>query len=485
MTRILRNRAMIAAALAVSVAIPLTSLAAQDAEPAGEQVALTIYNQGTALVQDRRVFTFDEGVSTINFTDVAAGIDPTSVQFVSLTDPSGTFVLEQNYVYDLVNSGALLERYLDQQIQITTNDGTVFIGQLLSGRNGEVILRDASGQVFVVSLSNVRDIQFPELPGGLITRPTLRWLVQASAAGEQTVELTYLTSGMNWSADYVVLLENGNTALDLNGWVTLNNGTGTAFTDAIVKLVAGDVNRLPVEGRIAEAELMMMDSMAAAPSSQVAQREFYEYQLYEIQRPVTVGANETKQVEFVSGIDVPANTIYVYNASQPYYGYPIYDQYYDTGITTVSNFLEFSTGEENGLGADLPAGRMRVYQEDVDGSALLIGENQIGHTPMGEDVRILLGNAFDLVGERVQTDFRMLGNTVLEETYSITLRNRKDDETVVIRVPENLFRWTNWEILASSVPFERTSANTIEFAVEVPPNGETVLTYTVRYTFPQ
>jgi hypothetical protein len=206
--------------------------------------------------------------------------------------------------------------------------------------------------------------------------------------------------------------------------------------------------------------------------------------LYEIGRPVTIGDNETKQVEFVVGTEVPATTYFVYSSNPYFYGYggPITDPGYGlTGVTDVANYLEFSTGEENGLGADLPAGRMRVYQEDVDGAALLIGENYIDHTPEGETVDIFLGNAFDLVGERIQTNFQLLSATVLEETYEIRLRNRKDEDTVEIRVPEQLFRWSNWEILNASHEYEKIDSSTIEFRVEVPPQGETVITYTVRY----
>src|SRR5690606_14932068 len=335
---------------------------------------------------------------------------------------------------------------------------------------------------------DIRDLRFPELPGGLITRPTLRWLLQSGTDGDQQVELTYLTSGMNWSADYVVLLATDNASLDLNGWITLNNTSGASYTDATVKLVAGDVNRLSVPRTLPNTAGGMLPTPSPMPTLGpiVEQRNFYEYNLYEIQRPVTVVDNETKQVEFVSGTNVPANTFYVYNASTPFYGSLVTDQYYgQTGITDVQNYLEFTTSEENGLGADLPAGRIRVYQEDIDGAALLIGENRIDHTPEGEEIEIFLGNAFDLVGERTQTDFRLLGANVLEETYEIRLRNHKEDQTVEIRVPEHLFRWSNWEILNASADYTRIDSNTIEFRVEVPPQGETVITYTVRYSWPR
>lgn len=475
------------------MALTVGAVSAQEATdtpetPARDGVSLAIYNQGTALVQDRRTFTFQEGLNVINFTDVASGIDPTSVTFVSLTDPEGTVVLEQNYVYDLVNSAALVQRYIDERIVVITIDGTEYTGTLLSGNSGDIILRQDDGQVIVISPANIRDIRFPDLPGGLITRPTLRWTIQAAQAGEQQVELTYLTSGINWTADYNLLLATDNASLDLNGWVTLNNGSGAAYNEALVKLVAGDVNRLPDNGMLARTEMMDMAMAAPTASPQVSQRNFSEYKLYEIARLVTVGSNETKQVEFVSGADIPATTYYVYDASQPYYygGSPVIDQYYgQTGITNVQNYLEFSTDEDGGVGAALPAGRVRVYQQDIDGSALLIGENSIDHTPEGEDVSLFLGNAFDLVGERTQTNFNLLAGNVLEETYEIRLRNHKAEGSVEVRVPEHLFRWSNWEIVSSSMDYTQVDSNTIEFRADVPADGETVITYTVRYTWPQ
>ncbi|MCC6616530.1 MAG: DUF4139 domain-containing protein [Anaerolineae bacterium] len=471
--------------LGLSFAGTSTPVQAQDAGELGsDAVSLTVYNQGTALVRDRRTFALDSGLNTVDFTDVASSIDATSVNFTSLTDPQGTVVLEQNYIYDLVDSSALLNRYLDQNIEIVTTDGTVYEGQLLSGR-GELIIRAEDGQVFVVRMNEVRDIRFPDLPGGLITRPTLRWLLESATGGDQQVELTYLTGGVSWTADYNLLLATDNQSLDLNGWITLSNTSGTAYRDAQVKLVAGDVNRVPQPQVRSD---MVMEAMAApAPTQAVEQREFYEYQLYEIARPVTVGNNETKQVEFVNGANVAANTFFVYEGGGPFYGYygPISDQYYgQMGITDVQNYLEFSTGEDSGLDADLPAGRVRVYQEDVDGAALLIGENSIDHTPSGENIQIYLGNAFDLVGERTQTNFQIISRNVVEETFEIRLRNRKDADTVEIRVPEHLYRWSNWEILNANMEYTKVDASTIEFRPQVEPGGETVITYTVRYTFP-
>lgn len=457
-------------------------------DPVENGVSLTVYNTGSALVQDRRTFSLTQGDNIINFTNVASTIDATSVSFVSLTDPDGTYVVEQNYVYDLVDSYALLDRYLDQVIQVTTQDGTVYIGQLLSGRNGDIILRQENGEVVVINISNARDIKFPELPDGLITRPTLRWLLYSATGGDQQVALTYLANGLSWTSDYTLLLANDNKTLDLNGWITLTNTSGTAFADAKLKLIAGDVNRLPQYQERDFFEEDAMPTMAQGAPAPVEQRDFSEYKLYEIPRPVTVGNNETKQVQFVTGTGVTATTYYVYNSSPTWYsyGYVLDDRYYgQTGVTDIQNYLSFNTGEDGGVGAALPAGRVRVYQEDVDGAALLIGENMIDHTPKGEELQLLLGNAFDLVGARTQTDYKLIAGNVIEETYEITIRNRKENEAVEVRVPENLFRWSNWEIIATSQDYTQLNSNTIEYRVEVPANGEVKITYTVRYTYPR
>lgn len=439
-------------------------------------------------MRDRRTVELNAGLNTLDFTDVTAEIDATSVTLATPDDPDGALVLEQNYLYDLVGAAALLNRYLEQTIDITTQDGEHFSGQLLSAHNThEIILRLDDGRVLYLTGDKIRDIRFPSLPGGLITRPTLRWLLHSEKAGARALELTYLSGGMNWTADYNLLLATSNRTFDLNGWVTLTNTSGATFTDAQVKLVAGEVRRLPSPRREKGRMVLEEPILYAAAELPVAQRELFEYQLYEITRPVTVANRETKQVEFVAGQAVPANVYYVYAPYLHFGGYadtPILKRWaFNPDTTQVTTRLEFSTGEERGLGKDLPAGRIRVYQADSDGAAVLIGENTLKHTPKGEIVDIELGKAFDLVAERTQTDFRQLKKNVLEEDYAIRLRNRKDAQTVQIRVRERLFRWSNWEIRTSSHPFTKLNSSSIEFRPDVPPGGETVVTYTVRYSW--
>ncbi|HFD38254.1 MAG TPA: DUF4139 domain-containing protein [Anaerolineae bacterium] len=329
----------------------------------------------------------------------------------------------------------------------------------------------------------MKEFTFPALPEGLITRPTLVWQVEAAQGGSQDVEVTYLTNGVNWQATYNVILADDEKSLDLTGWVTLDNQSGTSYRDAKLKLIAGDIHRAPTRGYADE--VPAYKAMEAAPAPPVEERAFFEYHLYEVQRPVTVKDRQTKQIEFATASDVPADKFFVYDGSQTrFWGYyePLSDPSY--GIATnkkVMVMIEFDNSEEAGLGIPLPKGTLRVYKNDVDGSTLLIGEDAIDHTPKDETVRLYIGDAFDIVGERVQTDFKVDTNKRrMDEAFEITLRNHKDED-VEVRVVEHLYRWSEWQILESSQEYDKKDSQTIEFRVPVKANGEAVVTYTVRY----
>ena len=448
-----------------------------------EGLELAVYNQNLALVKDLRNLDLSGGLNEVRFVDVASQIDPTSVHFRSLTDPEGTVVLEQNYEYDIVGSAKLLSKYVDQEIAVVTEDGQEYVGTLLSGAD-DVILEAANGQVTVLKLDRIKEFTFPALPEGLITRPTLVWQVESVEGGTQDVEVTYLTGGVNWKSDYILVLADDDKSLDLDGWVTLDNRSGTSYEDAKLKLIAGDIHRAPTADYVVEKE-MVFEAAAAVPAPQVEERGFFEYHLYEVQRPVTVKDQQTKQIEFVTGSDVPAEKFFVYDGAQLRFGgyyQPLDDPSYGTASNKkVMVMLEFQNGEEEGLGVPLPKGTLRVYKKDIDGSTLLIGEDSIDHTPKDESVRLYIGDAFDIVGERIQTDFQVdYDDDWMEESYEITLRNHKDED-IEVRVVEHMFRWTEWEILESSHEHEKMDAQTIEFRVPVEANGETVVTYTVRY----
>jgi hypothetical protein len=473
---------LVALVALVSVSLLSGDIRPRPAAAQSEGVELAVYNQDLALVKDLRTLDLEQGLNEVRFADVAAQIDPTSVHFRSLTDPQGTVVLEQNYEYDIVGSAKLLAKYVDQEVGLVTEDGQEYVGVLLSA-DPDVILQAADGQVTMISRDRIKEFVLPALPEGLITKPTLVWLLESGVGETHDVEVTYLTGGINWYANYNVVLADDEQSLDLDGWVTLDNRSGTGYRDAKLKLIAGDIHRAADEGYAVEREMVM--EAAAAPAPQVEERAFFEYHLYEVQRPVTVKDQQTKQIEFVTGTDVPAEKFFVYDGAQmSFWGYyqPVEDPSYGTASNRkVMVMLEFENGEEQGLGVPLPKGTIRVFKRDVDGSTLLIGEDAIDHTPQDEAVRLYVGDAFDIVGERVQTDFRVeYDDDWMEESYEITVRNHKDED-IEVRVVEHMFRWSEWQILEESHEYEELDSRTIEFRVPVEAGGETTVTYTVRY----
>ncbi|MEO7013591.1 MAG: DUF4139 domain-containing protein [Dokdonella sp.] len=447
---------------------------------------------GYALVRDGRKMTLESGNGVLRFTDVAKRIDPTTVAFESLTDPAGTRVIEQNYQYDLVSSEKLLERYVGEKItveQLKGNEVERISGILLSAQGGSLILQRDSGEV--LSLSNYSNVSFPSLPGGLITKPTLVWLVNAKQAGTHNTRVSYQTQGMTWWADYNIRLrEKGDEcAMDLSSWVTIVNQSGGSYPAAQLKLVAGEVNRAPSAPQ--NNDIMM--KAARAPVAQEADQGFsesslFEYHLYTLGRRSDLPDNSTKQLElFPMAMNVACKKQLVFTAApQPwsYWAQPIADQGYGaTSTGTVGAYLEFDNKEANQLGVPLPAGRMRVNQASVDGTLEFIGEDVIKHTPRNEAVRIKLGNSFDIVGERRQTGFTMdsAGKTI-DETFEISVRNRKKTAATVV-VREYLYRWSTWKITAKNHDFDKRDAQTIDFPLSIPADGEAKLTYSVRYTW--
>lgn len=436
---------------------------------------------GYAMIRQERTLDVKNGVSTVSFQDVAALLDPTTVRFESLTDPDGTRVLEQDYRFDLLSMDKMLERYIDKTI--------IFNGQemtLMSVAGGGMLLQGSDGRIQFQEGYN--GVMFPSLADGLITRPTLIWTLAADRAGSQDTRITYQTGGITWWADYNLLFtpgadENSGT-LDVGAWVSILNQSGGSYEDATLKLVAGDVNRAPqpqppmmyARGQMAE---MAMDKG-------FEEKAFFEYHLYTLGRPVTIPDRSTKQIElFEAARGIPAQKILLYDGAAEFarYGGRMEDQNFGVSSNAkVEVYLQFENTKEHGLGIPLPSGRIRVNQtDDADGTQEFIGEDVIDHTPRNEEVRIKLGNAFDVVGERRQVAFER-GRNWMTETIEVTLRNRKAEPVEVI-VQERLFRWTNAELQNISHNHEKLDARTIHVPVTLAPDAEEKVTYTVRYSW--
>jgi hypothetical protein len=447
---------------------------------------------GFALVRLDRELQIPRGRGTIQFSDVAALIDPTTVQFLSLTDPDGTKVLEQNFQFDLVSQDKLLSRYVDRDVSVVQRNGDgekVIDGTLVSSNDG-LVIRGADGQVR--ALREWTSIRFGELPGGLITRPTLEWDVASGRGGMQKARVSYQTGGITWWADYNLIFTEGADAnsgfVDVGAWVSLLNQSGARYPDAKLKLIAGDVNRAQPPPQVLRSKVYEMQDMAAPAAAGFEEKPFFEYHLYTLGRPATVPNNSTKQIElFDTATRVPAKKQLVYYGGDlgGFYGSPMMDRELGPGSNTdVDVWLTFRNDKDSGMGMPLPAGRIRVSQQDkADGSLEFIGEDTIKHTPKDEDVRVRLGKAFDVVGERRQTDFTV--NTkgrVMEEAFEIKVRNHKAQPVEVV-VRENLYRWSQWSLIEQSQPSVKKDARTIEFPVKVAADGEATVTYRVRYTW--
>ncbi|MGH8130019.1 MAG: DUF4139 domain-containing protein [Steroidobacteraceae bacterium] len=447
---------------------------------------------GFALVRLNRELQIPRGRGTIQFMDVAALIDPTTVQFLSLTDPEGTKVLEQNFQFDLVSQDKLLSRYIDREVSVEqqSGDGVKIIdGTLLSSNDG-LVIRGSDGQIH--ALREWSNMRFGELPGGLITRPTLEWDVLSSKGGEQRARVSYQTGGITWWADYNLIFTEGADAnsgfVDVGAWVSLLNQSGARYEDAKLKLIAGDVHRVEEAKALMRGRVADMAVMAEAAPPGFEEKAFFEYHLYTLGRPATIPNNSTKQIElFDSAARVPAKKQMVYYGADfsGYYGSLMTDREIGPSSNTkVDVWLSFKNDKASGMGMPLPAGRIRVSQQDkADGSLEFIGEDKIDHTPKDEDVRVKLGTAFDVVGERRQTDFILNSKgRVMEEAFEIKVRNHKEQAVEVI-VRENLYRWSQWKLIQESTASVKKDARTVEFPVRVAADGEATVTYRVRYTW--
>lgn len=438
-----------------------------------KSVAVTVYNVDLALVRETRVLQLGSaGEGTIRFMDVPSAINPRTVH---LRSPSGVVsVLEQNYEYDLLSPEKLLEKYVGKELEIVEQ-----AEDLTTRTTAATLLSTQGGPVFRVGdrviLGQPGRIVLPSLPEDLVARPTLVWTLEVSKAGPHEIEASYLTDAMSWSADYVAVASADDSKVDLRGWVTIDNRSGAAYRDAMLKLVAGDVRRVAArEYDVARRMRREVVAMAAAPPEPFEEEAFFEYHLYTLDRQTTIKDNQTKQISLLQADGVPVEKRLVL-VGEPYF-------YRGQGGTLTQNekarvILELVNDEASGLGMPLPKGIVRVYKKDRSGAEQFAGEDSIDHTPRDERVKLFVGEAFDLVADRTQTAWRSLSPRESESAYRLSIRNRKEEDvTVTVREPLG----GDWTLLESSHDGKKLDAGTLEFEVPIAAGKEAVLTYRVR-----
>ncbi len=453
-----------------------------------QAVAITVYNQNFGLVKDTRNIDLTAGINYLRFEDVAAAIDPTSVSFSSITAPNSVVVREQNYQYDIMDVGTILSKSVGKEIKVrqytsggvheTTgtllNQPVVTISDSngnLSTRNQSIVLRTSSG--IVVGPSG--EVELAALPPGLVSKPSLLWKLESDKAGAQKAEISYQTQGLNWKCDYVAVVNADDTLSDLTSWVTLDNKSGATYKNAALKLMAGDVHK--VQNVAPPQPMRMYKSAMAAAAPQFTEQSFAEYHLYALAGKTDVNNNETKQLTLFNASAVPIKKLFIFDGGSAHY----YGGYNPRGNTTKVNVkLELANSKENNLGMPMPKGKVRVYKKDKDGAMQFVGEDLIDHTPKDEKVRLYLGDAFDIVGERKQLSQQQVNSRVQKLAYEISIRNHKETAVTVNCVEHSS---GDWKITSSSQPFIKKDSHTFEFAAKVPANGETKVTYEIEVRY--
>jgi hypothetical protein len=434
--------------------------------------AVTVYNQNMALVKDSRKIELPKGTGELRFMDVASQIDPVTVKVNALGQAGEFSVLEQNYEYDLLSPSKLLDKYVGQDIRLIAwnefqDRKEVFDAKLLS--NNESPIYQIGDSIY---LGHPGIQVLPELPENLIAKPTLTWLYDYQGSKPLAIEVSYLTLGMSWKADYVLSLDASDSLGDLSGWVSVDNRSGATYTDAKLKLVAGDVNR--VESVMEKTNLYAMARMAS-DASQFQEESFFEYHLYDLERRTTLKDNQTKQISLLEAKAIAVQKRYVVRPGPRHFYYQAYAV--NDYKVPVAVDLEFNNSSKNNLGMPLPAGIVRLYKKDASGSLQFVGEDRLDHTPKDESIPLHVGKAFDVVAERRQTDYRRVTTQMHETAWEIKLRNHKD-ETVEVIIQESLE--PGWKILDSSAEYVQVDAFHIEYKTEVPQHGEAVIRYRVQ-----
>jgi hypothetical protein len=473
----MRSALLLAALPALLVAQEITTTLKDQ-----KTLAITIYNDNLALVKDRREVRLPKGEARLAFQEVSAQIRPETALLRNLTAPKDFWVSEQNFDFDLLTPQKLLDKYVGEKVTVVRSVANADGAGEREIREAATVLATNGGTVLQfadrIETSMPGRIVYPKIPGNLRARPTLVISLNSGVSQAQSLELSYLTGGLSWRADYVANLSPDEKSLDLGGWVTLTNQSGAAYPDATLQLVAGDVNRAKQRPERAFAVgAMMARSDAAAPK--LAEESLFEYHLYTLDRPTTLAMNQTKQVALLSASGVPVRKEYRLQGQTYYYS----GSYGDLGDKQkVGVFVEFDNREASHLGMPLPKGIIRVYKRDSEGRAQFVGEDNVDHTPRNETVRLKLGEAFDVTARRKQTDYKSLGRqgkfgNVHESAFELELKNAKK-EPVTVSVLEPMPG--DWEVLQSSHPFTKEAAGTAGFKVTVLAEGSTTLTYRVR-----
>ena len=434
-------------------------------------VEVTVYNNNLGLIKDTRKVSLSLGKGELRFMDVASHIMPVTVHAKSLNYPKDFSILEQNYEYDLMNANKLLDKYVGKKIKLIVwnefQDRKEVVEATLLSNNKNQIYK-INDEIF---LGHPGIKVLPEIPENLIAKPTLTWLYDNKNKAGHDLEVSYLTNNISWKADYVVVLNKDDTSADISGWVTLDNKSGATYKNASLKLIAGDVHRAIEEY---EDRVYMLKQMERAAAPQFEEKAFFEYHIYDLQRITTIKDKQTKQISLLeaTGSEVQKELL-VYGIKN--YFIRLYRG--QTPKQTVNVYVKFKNTKDNNLGMPLPAGIMRLYKRDDEESLQFIGEDKIDHTPKDEEVRLKIGEAFDVVAERIQTDYKQITTRLHESEWEITLRNHKEED-VKVGIVEPLYG--NWTVISNSHPYKKEDAFTIRFDIEVPKDKEIKVKYRVR-----
>ncbi|OGL41142.1 MAG: hypothetical protein A2042_09205 [Candidatus Schekmanbacteria bacterium GWA2_38_11] len=457
--------------LLVSSAIAIGETVSKSTSDDQLTVEVTVYNNNLGLVKDTRKVELPAGEGELWFMDVASSVIPVSVRAKSLNYPEDFTVREQNYEYDLINTDKLLDKYVGKKIKII--DWNEF--QDKKDVVEAILLSNNQGQVYKINneiyLGYPGYKVLPEIPGNLIAKPTLMWLYDNKTKKDHNLEVSYLTRDISWKADYVVVLNKDDSSADISGWVTIDNKSGAAYKDARLKLIAGEVHQV---SEVSEERLMKV-ARAEMAAPQFEEKPFFEYHIYDLQRKTTVKDNETKQISLLEATGVKTQKEFLFYGTRNYFTMRFNER--EKQKQPVNVYIKYNNSKNNNLGMPFPAGIMRLYKKDDKGSLQFIGEDKIEHTPKDEEIRLKIGEAFDVTAERVQTDYKQITTRLHESEWEITLRNHKKED-ITVGIVEPLFG--NWRVIDSSHPYKKVDAYTIRFDVKVPKDEEVKVKYRVK-----